>query len=313
MFLEERQSPAGCPSADKIPCCHSVDKEIAMKRLLILVVAIFAVTLYAADFWVAKEPGQWTDDEVDKMLTKSPWAKKVTPESSMQAMAGGGGGDMGGGGMGGGPPGVGGGGMGGGPPGGGGGGMGGGPPGGGGGGMGGGGGVPGGGGQSASPVVLRWEGAALIREANARNQFAHAAQLAEWSKEYYVISLTGLQSGPAGRGAPGEGGRENGNRQGGQRQGDPRGGTPPGGDNPNMGMPNFRSLSLKYSDKRTISPEKIMVIRMTEGSVFYVLFSRKNAITVADKDMTFEADVDQGKIKAKFKLKDMEYKGKLDL
>ena len=300
MFLEERQSPAGCPSADKIPCCHSVDKEIAMKRLLILVVAIFAVTLYAADFWVAKEPGQWTDDEVDKMLTKSPWAKKVTPESSMQAMAGGGGGDMGGGGMGGGPPG------------------------GGGGGMGGGGGVPGGGGQSASPVVLRWEGAALIREANARNQFAHAAQLAEWSKEYYVISLTGLQSGPAGRGAPGAGGRENGNRkggapggapggQGGQRQGDPRGGTPPGGDNPNMGMPNFRSLSLKYSDKRTISPEKIMVIRMTEGSVFYVLFSRKNAITVADKDMTFEADVDQGKIKAKFKLKDMEYKGKLDL
>ena len=289
MFLEERQSPAGCPSADKIPCCHSVDKEIAMKRLLILVVAIFAVTLYAADFWVAKEPDQWTDDEVDKMLTKSPWAKKVTPESSMQAMAGGGGGDMGGGGMGGGPPG------------------------GGGGGMGGGGGVPGGGGQFASPVVLRWEGAALIREANARNQFAHAAQLAEWSKEYYVISLTGLQSGPAGRGAPGEGGRENGNRQGGQRQGDPRGGTPPGGDNPNMGMPNFRSLSLKYSDKRTISPEKIMVIRMTEGSVFYVLFSRKNAITVADKDMTFEADVDQGKIKAKFKLKDMEYKGKLDL
>lgn len=263
---------------------------------------MFAVCLYAKDFWIEKEPGQWTDKEVEKMLTKSPWAKKVTPESSMSGMAGGGA-MAGGGGMGGG----------------------GGPSGGGGGGMGGGGGRGGGGdmgaampsgGQSASDVILRWEGAAPIREANARNQFAHSDEIAQWAQEYYVISITGLETGPAGRGAPGEGGREAGGAregQGGQREGDPRGGTPPGGDNANMAMPNFRSLLLKYSDKRTITPEKVMVLRTTESLTFYILFSRKDAITVADKDITFEAAVDQLTIKSKFKLKDMQYKGKLEL
>jgi len=58
----------------------------------------------AEDFWKAKQPGQWSEDEVVKILTKSPWAKKVTPAMPLNLSSGSvnmasGGGGMGGGGV----------------------------------------------------------------------------------------------------------------------------------------------------------------------------------------------------------------------
>ncbi len=67
-----------------------------------------------SEFWEKKAPDQWTSDEIDQMLTRSPWAKQVNAESgSSQGQGGGGrgglrlpggigfpGGGMGGGGMG---------------------------------------------------------------------------------------------------------------------------------------------------------------------------------------------------------------------
>ncbi len=66
--------------------------------------------LYARDedFWNKKDPSQWSSDEIDRLTTKSPWAKEVTAtrgpydrgEGPMGGGRGGPGGPMGGGGIG---------------------------------------------------------------------------------------------------------------------------------------------------------------------------------------------------------------------
>jgi len=38
--------------------------------------------LYAGEFWDKKDPSQWTPDEKDKLLTKSPWAKEVNAQAT---------------------------------------------------------------------------------------------------------------------------------------------------------------------------------------------------------------------------------------
>ena len=40
----------------------------------------FAAAAYgwAKDFWNDKKPSDWTEDEVQQMLTKSPWAKDAS-------------------------------------------------------------------------------------------------------------------------------------------------------------------------------------------------------------------------------------------
>ena len=45
-----------------------------------------ALRLYASDsdFWNRKDPSHWTADEVDRLITKSPWAKEIaTPGSGV--------------------------------------------------------------------------------------------------------------------------------------------------------------------------------------------------------------------------------------
>jgi hypothetical protein len=65
--------------------------------------------LYAGDseFWNKKDPSQWSSDEIEKMKTKSPWAKPVSVSLRQSGSTGNnsgvgypGGGGMGGGGMG---------------------------------------------------------------------------------------------------------------------------------------------------------------------------------------------------------------------
>jgi hypothetical protein len=128
------------------------------------ILAIFCVaTLLAADFWKAKKYTEWTDQDVQKMLNDSPWAKKTDfAETGGGGRGGGGGGARGGmaflspqdegGGAGAGAGG-----------GGGGGGRGGG--GGGGGRGGGGGGAAGGGGGQSVEALVRWQSALPIRQA----------------------------------------------------------------------------------------------------------------------------------------------------
>ena len=128
------------------------------------------------EFWDDKQPSEWSERDIQRLLTKSPWAKEATAEMNFADM---GGGTEGGGGRGGGMSGGrgGGGGMGG--------------PGMGGPGMEG----PGGaGGPLQMKALVRWETAAPIRDASKR-------QLPRDPSGSYVISVSGLAG--AGRGAPG--------------------------------------------------------------------------------------------------------------
>jgi hypothetical protein len=65
--------------------------------------------LFAADFWEEKEFTAWSDKDVEKMMTNSPWAKRLTvvfprPPTESGGRGGGRGGRGGGGGFGGGSP-----------------------------------------------------------------------------------------------------------------------------------------------------------------------------------------------------------------
>jgi hypothetical protein len=51
-------------------------KETYMKKLVAS--AMLAGSLWAGEFWNDKEPAQWSEKEVERILTKSPWAKQVT-------------------------------------------------------------------------------------------------------------------------------------------------------------------------------------------------------------------------------------------
>lgn len=148
-----------------------------MKKLLLPVLLLCALCAWAADFW-QKPPDQWTDKEVQKMMTNSPWAREFTI-----SIPPGGGGDFGGGG--GGPVGGGGGGRGGG--------------GGGGGGDFGGGGPPGSTNvqQMAPTVIARWQSALPIKQAFVRIKFGpnanspEAKQTLEKADTEYIIVLSG--------------------------------------------------------------------------------------------------------------------------
>lgn len=134
--------------------------------------------LYAAnsDFWNRKEPAEWSSDEIDKLVTKSPWARQVSASSVGLSRPYGGGGGLG-------DPGIGGGGYPGGGPGGGGMGY----PGGGGRGMGGGRGRGDGGGPMplSYTATVRWESAKPI-------QAALKTPLPESLVDTYVISVSGV-------------------------------------------------------------------------------------------------------------------------
>lgn len=255
---------------------------------------------YAKDPWVEKKPDQWSDKDVEKLLTHSPWAKEVYAELDM----GGGGGRMpsGGGGRRGssgpmsaetGNLGGGGGGMGGESD------MGGG----GGGGRGGRGG--GGGGMGESPSrpeikgIVRWETAPAIRAAQKKD-------LPKEVSEHYVISLT-TKPMPFMMG-------------GGGRRGEGREGAPPEQQDPAARRKALAErlaagATIERKGKDPIHPEHVLSGQdQAQNFVVFFLFGRTGQpITAEDKELTFISKMGPAQFKAKFNLKDMMYDGKLDL
>lgn len=59
-----------------------------MKRELLLSAAalLIAGAALAEDFWTTKQYLQWTDDEVRRLMTNSPWAKDVTVSAPVSAL-----------------------------------------------------------------------------------------------------------------------------------------------------------------------------------------------------------------------------------
>ncbi|HSB13585.1 MAG TPA: hypothetical protein VLE22_03950 [Bryobacteraceae bacterium] len=239
--------------------------------------------LFAAnsDFWNRKKPEDWSSDEIERLVTKSPWAKEVTAEFN-QPERGGRGGGMGvpGGGMGGpttrrggmGMPPIGGGGM----------------------------GIPplGGGGRDGRPsggmerrkVTVRWESAKPIRE-------ALKTPLPDSLADRYVISVNGLPMMPgSGRRREDEGSEDTSRA--------PR----------NMLERLKETTFLQPKGKESVQPGVVERQPSAGGASLLFGFSRETLVLhPEDKEVTFTMAMGPLEVKTKFKLTDMTYREELAL
>lgn len=280
----------------------------------------------ASDFWNKKKPSEWSEQEIQELRTKSPWAKKIDATlggsgSGGRGAGGGGGGSRGGGGGGGGSASEGGGG---------GGGFGGGGGGGsrGGGGGGGGEGIGGGGGGGTPSVSLQvvWQSAKPILD-------AHPLTLPAKLDNHYVVAVTGippqvLNAAMMGRGG-GRGGSGGGRRFGGGSGRDGGGGAdaasaglPPGSadvDSPGTpAQPADPTAGLRRGTTITVkgkAPQNSDVVMATNNNATVLFGFPKDALglTVADKEVEFDVKLGGLSAKAKFTLKDMMYHEELAL
>jgi len=236
---------------------------------------------YAAskDFWNTKEPSEWTSSEVQQLLTKSPWARDADVTNFGRTMTNNRGGGMGGnrGGIGG---------LGGG--------MGGGVGGGIGGGLGGrngnggaqqpddgmGGGNPTGGRRVSYQALVRWDSAMPMREA------LHT-EPSEQLEKYYILNVLSD--------APGLGGVSSRDRDDADADRLDR-------------LKDFTKLDRK---DHPIFLAKAEAAPSGSGMLFY--FPRSEPISMDDKQMMFMTRIGQVDIKVRFTLKDMTYRGKLEL
>lgn len=260
-----------------------------------------AAMLFAADFWKTKDSSQWSDDEVNKILSDSPWAKAKTVQPQQQ-QARRGMGRRGGFGF---PGGIGypGGGY-----------PGGGYPGGGGGYPGGGGGYPSSGGNNGDPsqnepmnLTIRWESAAPIQAALMRQGSSASDELkalASSTEKYYVIQVLGLRF-PAPRSRnvvdadnPEDNGG-NGNGQDAQRQ------------NNALRSQLLDAAQLAPKGKSSIYAQDVQIVGPGGIDGVRFLFPRTTPIASNDKEVDFILDYRRIKIDEKFKLSDMQYEGKL--
>ena len=243
---------------------------------LMLLLGLMTSVGFTADFWTTKDFLQWSEKEVNKMLTNSPWARTVSISMGGGIRGGGMGRGRGGPGAGGGA------------------GAGGGIPGGGGGGTrvpgsyGGGYGGPGGGGMQRN-FVVRWLSALPVKEALVKARYGDEAGTAEDGRAFinrtethYVISVGGFPGRMA---------------QMGQR-------------NPER----FKQGSfLKRRNQENILPEDFRIRGGEQEAEVVLTFPRTHEITLADKAVEFQMKMGQTTINRKFKLKDMVYNDKLEL
>jgi len=250
----------------------------------------------ASDFWNKKQPGEWSAAEVQQLITKSPWAKKVRGEMesggpSVGPIGGGGGGRRGGGGgggMGSADEGESGGGGGGGGRGGGG---------------GGGGADLGGGAGRGAPqapeVVIRWETAKPISD-------AVKLTLPPALDNHYAVGIVGLPPNyllAAGRG--GGRGRGRGRSEEGAPQEDPAARQKAMLDR----IKASATLTCKGKDPQSAD---LLLQTADQQTVIFGFPKESLNLTAADKEVTFTFKL-LATFKAKFELKDMTYGGQLAL
>lgn len=255
--------------------------------------ALPAWAFASKEFWEAKPASEWTSDEIDRMLTKSPWAKDASAMSSGQGLSNGsgrsrsggigfpGGGGAGGIGFPGGRVGF---------------------PGGGGGGRQGGG-YPGGGGNDGGrerlTATVRWESALPIQEA-LRIGASDEKPNGDFEK-YYVIALIGDLSASGAR----------------RRSTSTNGGTSDDDDDSTT-RADRRLEELKESTRLERKDGPISLEKVEEGSRVgsrgpgvYFYFDRKADVSMDDKFVNFSTKLGRMDIKAKFTMKEMSYHGKL--
>jgi hypothetical protein len=247
-----------------------------LKKLSVLLF-LGALCMWAADFWTSKPFAQWSEKEVQKMLTDSPWTGKVSISSGVAAFAGpggGGGGGRGGGGGGrggGGPqgdsvgadPGIGG---------------------------GGGGGFGGAGGGGSATVTLLWQTALPIKQALIKRQYGAEADTSPEAKakldhvdQVYVLTLIGM---PGFTLAAARGDKK---------------------------AALLEATELTVKNKPPLKPVDVQVSGGRGTSAMSFLFPKTTTFTVEDKEMEFSSKFDKTTVKHKFKLKDMVFNGKVEM
>lgn len=270
-----------------------------MRKTLVLI-SLFGLglaALYASssEFWREKGYTQWTSDEVDKMLSDSPWAQSAKASSQQQQSQSRGmgrRGGMGGGGMG--IPGMGGGGMG-----------------------RGGGGYPSGG-QSMPQVTatVRWQSALPVREALLRQQSgvtkpddAQVAASLTAPMNGYVIAVMGLPETPPSSRSNGGYGRGTDT----DRDDDSTARTTNSRDDTtDHSLDQVKTATyLSRKDKATLFADKAQ--RDKDGVTLLFTFPKTTPISLDDKEVEFVTRYGSLEVKRKFKLKDMVYQGKLEL
>jgi hypothetical protein len=258
-----------------------------MKKLTVLLL-LTALSVWAADFWIAKPYTDWNEKDVQKMITDSPWAHRVSVEISF-GLGGGRGGPGGPGGSIGGP---------------GTGGRGGteatsgiaetSGTGGGGGGKGGrgGGGTPGGADQEApvvqtAQVLLFWQSALPVKQALLKAKYgsevstsADAKALISREEQFYVLGVRGL---------------------------------PPTGPGVDLKSIMMQQSSLSVKGKEPVRPADVQIARGAQGVEAYLLFPKTAPFTMDDKEVEFSSKIPRMNIKYKFRLKDMLFNNKLEM
>lgn len=237
--------------------------------------AIFcAVSLLAADFWQGKAYTEWSDKDLHRMISNSPWAHAISISGGGDMMRSGGSnrrsmGEAGStmnddGGFGG----------------------------------------PGGGGgrrrgnpsddtPSAPPpleMVIRWQSALPVRQALVRMKYGSEAATSPEAKkilgedgEVYVIAVTGVTRGML-RGQ---------------------------GDALKQSLMEHASLTAKGKD--AVKPADVRIGQSGRAIEAYFLFPRTAAFTLDDKEIEFGAKFEGVNLKQKFHLKEMIFDGKLAL
>jgi len=264
---------------------------------LCAVSATCALALFAADFWKTKDSSQWTSEEINKVLSDSPWAKgkTVQPEQSQQRRSNGmgrrgGGFGFPGGGLGGG----------GGYPGGGGGYP-----------NGGGGGYPNGGsnnGDGSQPgpmnLTIRWDSAVPIQQALMRQGAGPADELkaaTAATEKYYVISVLGLRLPQARSRSYSRDDQDSDNDDNSSRR----------NQNDAVRSQLLDAAQLAPKGKSSIYAQDVQIDGPGGIDGVRFLFPRTNPISAGDKEVDFILNLRRIKVEEKFKLNDMQYEGKL--
>jgi hypothetical protein len=256
---------------------HMSTRPVLAQRIIVTSIVLVSAAIGASS-WQKEDPSQWTSDEVYQILNSSPWSKAVAVTIARGASYGsqtpGGGGTWGEGS----------------------------PAGGGGGGMGRGGGMGGGGmGRSRagyppadqqSTVTVQWASALPVRLAEAKSTGAAADPAAMKPMNEIVIAVVGL---PKSGFVPQE----------------PTNGSDNDADDVGL-ADHLKVITVLSVGHQQLNPTKIELNQGRNGrSIFH--FERPESITVHDKDADFRITGDRTEIRKRFALKDMEYRGKLEL
>jgi hypothetical protein len=262
----------------------------AKSAILSIVAATLVSVGWASDAWKDKKPADWTQKQMDKFMTNSPWSNTVEPSSNLPMDSGSPGGPGGGG--------YGGGGMGGG------------------GGRGGGGGM-GGGMGAAMPIMtfqIRWLSAPIMREAlKVAESDQFNAEIQKYVNDYYIIGVQmQVRGGASGSGPRGGGGR--GALGGGQGSG----GQPSSGAGSGQGAGNeqmqtrwqfqpmpTQSAILKFGHQQ-VHPDKAEIGPCKTGMMTLYMFPRSLKLEDADKSYVFEVTQGSSTTMASFSLKGFE-------